>query len=125
MHGDNANYTMKIEFLNEDQCCSIILVDFMNERVEVTNLTDNLILRAFGVAEKPSWDDFMYFLEERCIPKERFQIKKILRDLELEQYDLIRILQKTEGRTKEDEMWLRFTYIGEADNYCDNLPNSL
>ena len=50
-------------------------------------------------------------MEERCIPGSRFQIKEVLKDMELTQYDLLQILEKTEGRTGEDEMWLKFAYL--------------
>lgn len=111
LHG----YRLRIEYMNEDRCCSIILVDFMGENVLVINKTDNPLLHAFGVNVKPSWEDFNTFLKMRCIPESRFQIKQILKDLELEQFDVIRILEKTEGRTGEDEMWLKFFYLKEEN----------
>jgi len=109
------HYSLRIEFMNEQRCCSVILVDFAHENVLVLNKTDNPVLRPFGMKAKPSWDDLIYFLEERCIPENRFQMKQILRDLKLDRYDLIRILEKTEGRTGEDEMWIKFAYL-EAES---------
>lgn len=105
-----ANYSLRIEFMNRDKCCSVILVDFYREQISVINHTDNPILRPFGIKAKPTWEDFTAFLEERCIPKDRFRIKQVLNDLGLEQYDVIRILEKTAGRTGEDDMWMKFSY---------------
>ncbi len=105
-----ANYSLRIEFMNKDKCLSVILVDFYSEQIRVINYTDNPILRPFGIKSKPTWEDYKAFLEERSIPKERFRIKQVLKDLGLEQYDAIRILEKTEGRTGEDDMWMKFSY---------------
>ena len=105
-----ANYSLRIEFMNKDKCLSVILVDYYSEQIRVINYTDNPILRPFGIKSKPTWEDYKAFLEERCIPKERFRIKQVLKDLGLEQYDAIRILEKTEGRTGEDDMWMKFSY---------------
>lgn len=105
-----VKYDLKIEYMNSDKCCAEIFVDFQSEQINVINHTENLILRPFGIIKKPTWEDFMYFLEERCIPKERFMIKQVLKDLGLEQYDMLRILEKTEGRTGEDDMWMKFSY---------------
>ena len=105
-----ANYSLRIDYMNNEKCLSVILVDFFDEKISVINHTDNPILRPFGIKSKPTWEDFMYFLEERSIPKERFGIKQVLKDLGLEQYDAIRILEKTGGRTGEDDMWMKFSY---------------
>lgn len=104
-------YRLRIDYMDANKCCSVILVDFFHEKVEVINKTQDPILRAFGMNAKPEWNDFLYFLEERCIPESRFQIKAVLKDMELTQYDLLQILEKTEGRTGEDEMWLKFAYL--------------
>lgn len=103
-------YTLRMDFMNNDMLCTAILVDFTSERIKIYNNTDDIVLRAFGVKVSPSWQDFENFLDERCIPKTRFNMKEILRDIGLDQYDRIRILEKTEGRTGEDSQWIRFTY---------------
>lgn len=113
---DLHRYSLRIDYMDNNKCSSVILVDFYNEKIEVINKTQDPILRAFGMNAKPSWEDFIYFLKERCIPESRFQIRQILKDLELSQYDLIQILEKTEGRTGEDEMWLKFAYLQEGNN---------
>ncbi len=112
---DISECSLRIEYLNKDKCCSVILVDFQNERIQVINHTDNPILRAFGIKVKPTWGDFNDFLEERCIPKNRFMIRQVLKDFGIEQYDALRILEKTEGRTGEDDMWMRFSYFRKEE----------
>ena len=109
------DYRLRIDYMFEDRCCSVILVDFRNEKIAVINKTENPILRAFGVIAKPSWEDFKWFLRERCIPEGRFQMKQILKDMGLSQYDYLQILEKTEGRTGEDNMWLKFTHFTDSE----------
>ncbi len=106
-----SDYTLRIDYMHKDILCSAILVDFSNERIKVYNNTDDVLLRAFGIKAAPTWNDFNVFLNERCIPETRFQIKGILKDLGLEQYDTLRILEKTGGRTGEDNQWMKFTYL--------------
>ena len=44
-------------------------------RLEIWNFTDDLISRAFGSREKPSWQEYEQFLEDRCMPRTRYGIK--------------------------------------------------
>ena len=108
---DLGEYRVRIDYMDQDVCNTVILVDFKNEKIAVHNYTDDPMQRAFGIIPNPSWDDFRYFLSERCIPAGRFQIKQVLRDLGLDSYDPFRILEKTRGRIGEDDRWLNFTYF--------------
>ena len=110
-----ADYTLRIDYMNGEKCCSVILVDFLHEQIAVVNKTADPLLKAFGVKVNPAWPDFQGFLEERCIPKERHQVKQVLRDLGVDGYDTLAILEKTQGRTGEDGMWLKFSYFRSAE----------
>ena len=44
----------------------MIDIDFLHEKIYIKNYTDQIPLRAFGVVDNPSWNDFEYFLEDRC-----------------------------------------------------------
>lgn len=63
-------------------------------------------LRAFGVVEHPTWDDFTWFLESRCFPKTRDHAKDILKEMGLPFYDPLLIIEKTDGRMAGDEQWI-------------------
>ena len=106
-----ADYTLRIDYMNGEKCCSVILVDFLHEQIAVVNKTSNPLLKAFGIKANPDWADFRAFLNERCIPEGRFQMKQVLKDLGVDGYDPLAILEKTEGRTGEDGMWLKFSYF--------------
>lgn len=45
----------------------------------VKNHTDQILKTAFGRQERPTWDDFIEFLEERCVPKSRENINILLK----------------------------------------------
>ena len=86
--------------------CSIIDVDERNRIVEVHNYQTELIYRAFGKINNPTFEEYERFLESRCIPRERDKIKILLRDLDIPFYDPMLIIEKTQGRMAEDEFWI-------------------
>lgn len=105
-----TDYLMRLEYMCGDELCSSILVNFEKKEIAVVNHTNDIIHQAFGVKAKPDWEDFEYFLESRCFPRGRDYMKDILRDLELDFYDPLAIIEKTYGRMAEDKQWLRIMY---------------
>ena len=103
-------YTLRLTYMYQQHPCTIIDVDFLNQRIMVQNKTKDMLHRAFGVIEKPTWNDFELFLKERCFPATRGNAKEILKELQLTAYDPLQIVEKTRGRTAEDDMWLKFNY---------------
>lgn len=101
---------MRMDFMCEDECCTMILVDFKRKKIEVINTTDNILHRAFGIKTKPTWEDFEEFIEERCFPRSRGHMRTILKDLDLDFYEPFTIVEKTRGYMKEDLQWLKITY---------------
>lgn len=102
--------TMRMKFMYVDTLCTTIDVDFMHKQIYITNYTNDIIHRAFGVVKHPSWDDFELFLESRCVPKSRSNIKSILRDLGVSSYDPLQIIEKTKGKMAEDNQWIEIIY---------------
>lgn len=111
---DLLDYTVRMDFMCEDDCCTQILVDFKREKIQIRNTTDKIMLRAFGINRNPTWEDFLEFLEDRCFPRTRDNLKLILQDLELDFYDPFYIIEKTQGRMGEDMQWLKVTYLNLA-----------
>ncbi len=103
-------YTLRMSYMYKQRPCTIIDVDFLNQRVKIQNKTKDMLHRAFGVVEDPTWDDFEGFLKERCFPATRGNVKDILDNLQIADYDPMQIVEKTRGRTAEDDMWLKFDY---------------
>lgn len=101
------NYSLRIEYMCNDDVCSIILVDFIHKKVVVHDETNIILHRAFGIKKKPTWEDFEYFLESRCLPRGRDHIQQILNSMGLDHYDPLAIIEKTEGRMAEDRQWIR------------------
>ncbi len=110
------DYVLRMEYMCEDELCSVILVDFQNQKIEVINKTEEVIHQAFGVKAKPDWDDFEYFLESRCFPKSRAMLKSVLRELGLDSYDPLAIIEKTQGRMAEDKQWIHLIYYRPTEN---------
>lgn len=103
-------YSLRITYMNKQKPCTIIDVDFINERIAIKNRTDDILLRAFGVVEEPTWQQFQEFLADRCFPETRGNLKTILKELEIDSYDPLQIAEKTKGRTADDNLWLKFKY---------------
>lgn len=104
------NYTMRLTLMYKNKRCTEIDVDLLEEKIRIRNFTDDLIHRAFGVVEEPTWEDFQTFLQGRCFPKTRGNAKKLLEQLDLQDYDPLQIVEKTAGRTAEDDLWIKFQY---------------
>lgn len=114
-------YTLRITYMYRQHPCTIIDVDFFNQRVMARNKTKDVLHRAFGVTEAPTWDDFEAFLRDRCFPATRGNVKDLLEQLQLTSYDPLQIVEKTRGRTVEDDMWLKFNYYPmEGEAYGQN-----
>ena len=94
-------------YVNETLCTEVTY-DVQNETVTIINHTDDILNRAFGTNEHPTIDDVMHFLEKRCFPKERANIKTLLRLLDLDDYNVEEIVKKTEGRMEEDHKYVIF-----------------
>lgn len=103
---NDPDVKIRMYFMNRDDLCTTIDIDFLHERVYIQNYTDQIILRAFGVRNDPKWKDFEDFLEERCFPRTRDHAKEILREMELPFYDPMLIIEKTEGRMAGDHQWI-------------------
>ena len=104
------NYTLRMTYMYKQYPCTIIDVDFLNERIAIKNRTPDILHRAFGVVENPTWEQFQEFLADRCYPETRGNIKSILKNLGIESYDTLQIVEKTKGRTADDDMWIRFKH---------------
>lgn len=103
----NRNTPIRLWYMYHQSVCTIIDVDELNREVKITNYTDNLMFRAFGIEENPDYEMYQEFLESRCFPKSRDKMKLILKDLDLPFYDPFMIIEKTEGRMAEDDFWIR------------------
>ena len=108
---NSGHVVVKYEYYDKDVLCSTIVCDFTSKAVSVKNHTEVILKTAFGVNMSPSWDDFMEFLEERCVPKTRENIGSILENMDLLEYDPVKIVEITQGRMAEDNQWLKITKL--------------
>lgn len=110
----NAGYQMRMNFMNRNDLCTAIDIDFRHEQIKIKNYTNQIPLRAFGVNETPAWTDFQQFLSDRCFPKTRDHAKYILRELQVSSYDPLLIVEKTHGYMAGDHQWI--VIIKRADH---------
>ena len=97
---------MLIHFYNNDTLETTINVDYKTKTIQIENHTNDYLHLAFGRIQNPTWEDFEDFLEDRCPPRTRANIREILDSLGLQSYDPISICEKTQGRMAEDHSWM-------------------
>lgn len=104
-----AHTLREYQYYDKDTLCSIIDADFTTKQVRVENKVDSILDTAFGVNTEPTWDDFLIFLESRCIPRTRSGLNYYLDAVGGSEYDPIQLVEKTHGRMAEDHKWLKIT----------------
>lgn len=98
---------LRLYYMNKQNICTIIDVDVMKQKIKIKNYTNNLIYRAFGRNENPTFKDYEDFLKSRCFPETRDKLKLVIEDLNLPFYDPFLIIEKTEGRMADDDFWIK------------------
>ena len=93
-------------YYDGDTLCTVILADLTAEQICIENKVDEILDTAFGVNETPSWEDFLAFLADRCIPKTRKGLDYYLDAVGVPEYDPVLLVEKTQGRMAEDHKWL-------------------
>ena len=103
-------YSMRMYFMKNQYVCTMIDINFLDKKIKILNRTSDIFERAFGVKEDPNWNDFEYFIRERCFPESRGNKKELLKNLSIDNYDPIRIIEKTEGRMANDNQYIEIVY---------------
>ena len=107
---NDPNIMLRLNYMNRNELCTTIDVDFKHEKIKIKNYTDKIPLRAFGVVENPTWEDFQWFLKDRCFPETRAHLKWVLDDVGVPFYDSLMIIEKTQGRMAEDQQWIEVVH---------------
>lgn len=94
---------IRLKYYYRDMLCTVIDVNEIEQRVYIKNYTDNLLLRAFGRNEHPTFADYEEFLETRCFPRTRDKMKLMLKEYDIPFYDPFLIVEKTGGRMEDDD----------------------
>lgn len=100
-------YPLRLWYMFKEEVCTIIDVDEKDRNVEIYNYTNDHIFRAFGKNERPNYVEYEEFLESRCFPKNRDNLKVYLRELDIPFYEPLMIIERTLGKVVEDDFWIR------------------
>ena len=100
-------YPLRLFYMNKQMISTIIDVNMVKQEIKIKNFTNNIMFRAFGKNENPTFKDYEEFLKSRCFPETRDKLKLVLADLDIPFYDPFLIIKKTEGRMAEDDFWIR------------------
>lgn len=97
---------LRLWYMYKDKKCTLVDVDDIGQKVFVKNYVDNIMFRAFGANEDPTYEEYKEFLKSRCFPETRDKIKIQLEALGLPFYDPMMIIEKTKGKMAEDDFWI-------------------
>ena len=94
-------------YYDDKTLCTKIAADYTEKSICVENFVPNVLRTAFGNNQEPTWEDYLLFLEERCIPKSRAGLRQYLDEIGVDEYDPLEIIKKTSGRMAEDQQWIK------------------
>ena len=86
--------------------CARIAADETAQKIRVENLVSDFLKLPFGNNKNPAWEDYLHFLEDRCIPKTRAGLREYMETIGVDRYAPLEIIKKTQGRMAEDDIWL-------------------
>ena len=92
----------------ENQIMTSVYINPITKKVKIKNFTDDIMDRAFGVNEKPTYEDVLKFFESRTFPRNRVSINDILESMGLKEYDPYLMCKKLQGRTEQDNFYIDF-----------------
>ena len=98
---------LRIWYMCKSDVCTIIDVNERLRYIRIYNYTNDLLKRAFGRIENPTFEQYEEFLESRCFPWSRDKMKLMLKELNIPFYEPLMIIEKTQGRMAEDDFWIR------------------
>ncbi len=104
------DYVMRLDYMFKQTVCTMIYIDYKNQKIQIINRTDDILHRAFGINENPTWEDFEEFLRSRCFPESRANKKAVIKQLKLSYFDPLQIIEKTKGRMAEDHHYFNIKY---------------
>ena len=102
----SSKLLLKLSFYDREHFCTTMLADVSEHMRQVQNHTERIIKTVFGNNLMPTWEDFVFFVEEGCIPHKRAGLRKHVETIGIDEYDPIEIIKKAEGRMAEDDQWI-------------------
>lgn len=104
---EHGHELLLLHYYNGDTLCTKICADKVTRQLAIQNQVSDPLATAFGVNKAPVWDDLEFFLESRCVPRQRDGLSHYLAQLGLNEYDPFTIIHKTEGHMAEDACWIK------------------
>ncbi len=96
-----------LSYFDADKLCTKIAANYSSKSVCIENYSSDYLQTAFGRMGKPTWQNYLDFLESRCISRSRGGLREYLEALGLAEYDPLEIIKKTSGKMAEDQHWIK------------------
>lgn len=100
------------DLMYKDEICTHVKADFGTKEVEDVQYSQVPHRTVFGKMPR-TIDNLLWFLETRCVPRNRADLKEILEYNGIKEYDPLTIVRKTHGTAFHDDMWIQF----EGENF--------
>ena len=97
---------LRLYYRYKNELCTIIDVNELDKDISIKNYKRNIMFRAFGNNDEPSYEDYQEFIKSRCFPETRDKLKLVLKNLNIPFYDPLLIIEKTQGKMAEDDFWI-------------------
>lgn len=104
---DKNKHIIRMYYMNGNKISTVIDVNFKDKTVNIQNRTNDNLAKAFGCIEKPTFKQFEEFLESRCVPRTRANIKYLLNDMGIDSYDPMQIISITNGKLYGDPYYIK------------------
>lgn len=85
-----------------------VFADPDSGEVRFRNFIDDPLVTCFGDRSRVTYDDVLLFFEERCPPRNRWDLDRILEAYGLDRYDAYEMCRQSQGRFCTDSNWIEF-----------------
>lgn len=102
---------LTLYYYDSDKLCTTICADYTDHTISFENSICDVLRTAFGNNKLPSWENYLQFLEDRCIPRGRDGLRWYLDAIGADEYEPLEIIKKTQGRMAEDNQWLKVEVV--------------
>ena len=98
-------------YYDAETLCSTVCADYSDETLAVEDSVSDPIRTAFGNNKLALWEDYLAFLEDRCVPRGRDGLQWYLTAIGTDSFEPLEIIKKTSGRMAEDNQWIRLEEV--------------
>ena len=102
----NKEYDTRFRYMGPNGLGTEVFINTQTKEVWFTNYAKDYMETVFGKKQSATWQDFKDFCESRCWERSRRDLRELLARLDIYEYNPMKVLFKTNGRTYEYPYYL-------------------